>query len=316
MLFGGLGADRLIGGDGIDTVHYNYSREAVIVRLWENVALNGEAEGDTFESIEILHGSDYDDILHGYEMFNDQIWGNYGNDILEGRSGDDMLNGGLSADQLCGGDGNDVLDGYSEYDFLYGGAGDDVLIGGSGPDTLTGGTGRDIFVWNAPVNALSFQSEIADPDIVTDFESGVDLLDIHTETGPNPPSPSIMVERQGDVSLVYYHLKANHTYGGMIRVHGTVQGQDFRWQPSGNLLMRGQNGGDDTLIGSDGNDIIIGLGGADVIDGGLGIDMTDFTASNAAVTVDLAGVPDRAATRRAIPLSRSRMWSAPPTMTI
>ena len=62
-----------------------------------------------------------------------------------------------------------VLTSDSYGDVLVGGAGADTLIAGMGPDALTGGAGADIFVYKAtPWNAGH----------VTDFQVGVDKLDL------------------------------------------------------------------------------------------------------------------------------------------
>ena len=55
--------------------------------------------------------------------------------------------------------GNDVMDGRG---------GDDVLISTRGNDTMTGGAGADTFVFNPSGGTVT----------ITDFEDGVDLLDI------------------------------------------------------------------------------------------------------------------------------------------
>ncbi|HVI31347.1 type I secretion C-terminal target domain-containing protein [Phenylobacterium sp.] len=62
-----------------------------------------------------------------------------------------------------------VLTSDSYGDVLVGGAGADTLIAGMGPDVLTGGAGADVFVYRAtPWNAGR----------VTDFQVGVDKLDL------------------------------------------------------------------------------------------------------------------------------------------
>jgi Ca2+-binding RTX toxin-like protein len=112
-LLGGRGADTLIGGAGIDTASYANSGAAVRVDLRFSLGYGADAERDTFNGIENLTGSNFDDDLNG-------------------DAGDNTLNGGL---------GND---------FLVGGRGQDILIGGAGKDRLfgdsDGGYARDIFM--------------------------------------------------------------------------------------------------------------------------------------------------------------------------
>ena len=150
VLTGGPGADLLSGGYGYDYASYTFSDSGVVVRLHTVLEVGGQggdAEGDTFVSqtlpftdedgntqmvevpdIEILVGSDHDDVLAGDFRFN-IIWGLDGDDKLYGgpRGGDDRLFGGLGDDEVYGGKGNDVL---------YGGDGNDLLKGGSGNDTM------------------------------------------------------------------------------------------------------------------------------------------------------------------------------------
>ncbi|MEH2305400.1 Ig-like domain-containing protein [Nostoc sp.] len=74
--------------------------------------------------IDVLLGSDYDDLLNG----------NNGADGLYGNKGNDILNGGKGNDLLLGGQGNDILNGGDNADALYGGKGNDTLNGGAGAD--------------------------------------------------------------------------------------------------------------------------------------------------------------------------------------
>uniref|UniRef100_UPI0035672C08 DUF5801 repeats-in-toxin domain-containing protein n=1 Tax=Pseudomonas sp. TaxID=306 RepID=UPI0035672C08 len=73
------------------------------------------------------------------------------------------------ANLLVGDGGENYLFGYGGNDTLIGGSGDDILLGGLGNDTLTGGAGADIFRWQAGETGH---------DVVTDFELGVDSLDL------------------------------------------------------------------------------------------------------------------------------------------
>lgn len=63
---------------------------------------------------------------------------------------------------------NDMLSGSILETSLLGGAGDDILIAGAGATTMTGGAGADIFVMQSG----------SDPTTITDFEVGVDRLDL------------------------------------------------------------------------------------------------------------------------------------------
>jgi Ca2+-binding RTX toxin-like protein len=175
-LRGGLGADYLSGGIGTDTVSYKFATAGVAVSLAGPSLNAGEAKGDTFNSIENLEGSAFNDTLDGNAGAN-AIQGGSGNDTLVGLSGDDRLNGGLGndilkgglgADSLNGGEGVDVVsyagstsgivaslvnasintaeaagDVYASVENLTGSAHDDVLNGDNNNNTIVGDAGND-----------------------------------------------------------------------------------------------------------------------------------------------------------------------------
>ncbi|MCO6437893.1 MAG: hypothetical protein J5J06_12445 [Phycisphaerae bacterium] len=78
----------------------------------------------------------------------------------------------VSGVNITGGSGNDTLLGSTGADSITGGAGNDVLNGQAGNDLLTGGAGNDTFRFDNSVAAG------ANPDIVTDWTDGSDLVGI------------------------------------------------------------------------------------------------------------------------------------------
>ena len=181
-LVGGAGPDALNGGGGTDTADYSSSAMAVTVNLLANSGAGGDAQGDTFSSIENIIGSAFADMLTGDTAAN----------TLDGRSGNDTLIGGAGADALIGGAGTDTADysssaagvtvslqtgsgsggdaqgdtlsgienitgsaqadtltGDGGVNMLAGGLGADVLNGRAGNDTLSGGADNDTFRFDA-----------------------------------------------------------------------------------------------------------------------------------------------------------------------
>ncbi|WLT39965.1 M10 family metallopeptidase C-terminal domain-containing protein [Synechocystis sp. B12] len=98
-------------------------------------------------------------------MGNDFLFGGLGNDQLNGEEGNDVLSGGFGEDFLNGGTGSDRL---------FGDWGNDVLDGGAGHDYLTGGFGADIFRFQFG------ESNLAQPDHITDFTFGIDKISLPT----------------------------------------------------------------------------------------------------------------------------------------
>ncbi|MGM0740843.1 MAG: calcium-binding protein, partial [Pseudomonadota bacterium] len=115
-IIGGDGGDEIDGGDGWDLVDFAGSNIGVRAGLDTRIGQGGHAQGDLYNNIEALAGSDYNDTLSGDGADN----------ILEGRGGNDRLAGNGGADTLSGGAGDDTL---------TGGAGADLLDGGAGSDT-------------------------------------------------------------------------------------------------------------------------------------------------------------------------------------
>jgi Ca2+-binding RTX toxin-like protein len=80
-----------------------------------------------------------------------------------------VFNGYYGDDMITGGSGADWLDGHGDNDTIDGGGGNDVIIGNVGYDTLTGGEGADTFLYYSAWDG---------DDIITDFESGKDKIDL------------------------------------------------------------------------------------------------------------------------------------------
>ncbi|WP_075293337.1 calcium-binding protein [Pararhizobium arenae] len=98
-LQGGTGADKLYGQTGNDTASYEGSERAAGASLWNPASNTGDADGDTYSSIENLIGSAYSDRLEGNTAAN----------ILKGGAGNDRIYGGSNADKLYGGSGADAF---------------------------------------------------------------------------------------------------------------------------------------------------------------------------------------------------------------
>ncbi|MDR6290294.1 MULTISPECIES: hypothetical protein [Inquilinus] len=126
VLAGGGGADALKGGAGIDTANYAGSAAGVTVNLATGATSGGDAQGDTFSSIEQVLGSALGDALTGDANAN-TLWGG---------AGDDVLTGGGAADLLKGGGGNDTFAYVSVTDSTVAGAGRDTITDFSTGDRI------------------------------------------------------------------------------------------------------------------------------------------------------------------------------------
>lgn len=109
--------------------------------------------------------------------FSDHFFGGTGDDKLFGQGGDDVLTGDQGKDKLFGGAGSDTLSGGADNDNLFGQDGDDVLTGDQGNDRLFGGEGDDTLSGGDGADRFIFAANSGD-DSITDFEDGVDRIDL------------------------------------------------------------------------------------------------------------------------------------------
>jgi Tol biopolymer transport system component len=161
LLYGESGDDHLLGNDGKDSIYGGLGADL----------LNGGGGADK------LYGGSDDDVLVGASGA-DWMYGNSGDDTLQGGTGSDKMFGGPGNDQLIGGTGRDLLDGGAGNDVLLGQAGLDVLRGGVGDDLLNGGLHADILTGGAGADGFQFDQLDGHLDRVTDFEVGLDRLDL------------------------------------------------------------------------------------------------------------------------------------------
>ena len=97
---GGDGEDGHSGGDGFDTVDYRGAVAGVAFSV-AGGGTAGDADGDSFSSIERYFLSDFDDTVSGTDI----------DEIIFGEGGDDVIFGEIGNDTLIGGAGNDILRG-------------------------------------------------------------------------------------------------------------------------------------------------------------------------------------------------------------
>ena len=98
IFYPGMGADSVDGGSGSNTVVFsgrNYT--GVVVNLQVGLGWKADAEGDSYDFISNIFGSEYDDVLVGNDDDN-TIKGQGGNDFIVPAGGDDILIGGRGTD--------------------------------------------------------------------------------------------------------------------------------------------------------------------------------------------------------------------------
>ena len=302
VLIGGAGADPIAAREDGLIASYETAASGVNVSLARNATFGtGDADGDVFELIAQLRGSQFADTLEGDANDNvleglagaDDLWGGEGLDQAlyrlsnrgvtinllrgEGRGGHaegdtlesvENVEGSGFRDVLIGDFGSNVLNGGDGNDVLNGLAGDDTLFGGAGNDVLVGGAGNDMLDGESGFDTVTYIRSAEGVDVVlfSRNESGDSFWSVERVIGSRHDD-SLVGGSSGDILL------------GM-------DGADTIDGGRGNDCLFGGEG-DDSLLGREGDDILHGGAGADELLGGEGFDTASYRRSAEAVTVDL-----------------------------
>jgi Ca2+-binding RTX toxin-like protein len=277
ILEGRGGGDAIDGGTGSDTIEYGSAGTSVNVDLERGTGLIGDAEGDTYTSIENIRGTRFVDALYGNDGIN-TIFGREGNDFLEGRGQGDTLDGGDGEDtalydsspggvdvalfrtgaQSFGDAAGDILrdienvTGSDFGDTLTGSDEANELSGGNGDDTVDGGLGDDVLIGSAGIDTASF--ERWDQAVAPGFEIIVIDLGEGNELGTATRSTINFA------TLTTVVLENNDLYG-FENVRGSNRGEVMIGNNAVNVFEG--RGGADTFQGNLGSDTFVGGAGSD-----------------------------------------------------
>ena len=287
LIYAGAGNDTVVAGAGNDIIFGGDGDDSVLGWAGDDRVDLGDGN-DSFGT----WGNDSagnDSVAGGNG--NDTIIGGAGNDILRGEAGNDALSGGMGSDTLDGGDGADVfwITDDHEADVISGGEGgidsdtiafSNFLTTAGVRVTFTGAEGGNYAYLATPSGFAQAAGTFTGIEALT--------LTAHADTVDAGASTAALTVSAGDGNdtLVTGSGGSTADMGAGDDTATGGAGSDILTGGTGNDVLSGA-GGVDTLTGGDGDDILSGGAGGDSLAGGTGMDYADYSASNAAVTVNL-----------------------------
>jgi parallel beta-helix repeat protein len=183
VIFGGGGKDTMTGGDGADVFVYKQISDSS-ASAGKDLITDFTVGVDKIDlsatgiiKLVTNTGTQADEIRISYDTAANITH------IKSDATGFDIgitgnLKATLSASDFIFAQDPHVITGTTGNDVLLGTSGNDTLIGGAGADIMTGGAGVDVFV----VSSGRSDTNAFEYDVITDFEQGIDIIDI-TQAG-------------------------------------------------------------------------------------------------------------------------------------
>ncbi|MCE0460521.1 calcium-binding protein, partial [Pseudomonas uvaldensis] len=291
-LYGGAGADQFFGGAGTDVAGYLDSKEAMAINLKTGVH-SGIAAGDTYTDIEVIRGSNFNDIFYGGSS-SMRVDGVGGLDLVTyeqaGSAVTIDLTSGANTGEAAGHTYANIefFQGSNFNDTLSGSGLKDIFIGGAGADVIDGRVGLDsaFYITSTTGVSINLQTQINQGG---DAEGDV-LLNIEHVLGSH--FNDVLV---GDAGVNYLEGGLgndvidggdgnDYLYGGLTSSIGPFKVDSSANGPQADILYGGN--GNDTIVtaASDEGTQAYGEAGGDVItvthgmaDGGEGNDLLTGT---------------------------------------
>lgn len=294
--------EDFVGGNGSDTVDYSNSETRVKVDLVAGTGTDGDAQGDTYDSIENIIGADLSssgDFIYGNDSSN-HIEGLGGHDVLEGGANADIIDGGAGFDyarytrsdeavdidltratQLGGDAGGDQLisienvTGSNFDDTLTGDDGNNTLRGGNGNDMLSGGLGNDKLFGDRGDDAFFYVGGI---DQINERDDGVDSVTFDSIWNPE------------DVIISGNQLTFRNSIANEITFNDITLIESFVFSGGREFDLAGLQAFStpiDEGTGAGTEDNFVATAIAENFDGGDSDDTVDYSNSTTRVKVDL-----------------------------
>ncbi|KZK77081.1 Bifunctional hemolysin/adenylate cyclase precursor [Pseudovibrio sp. Ad46] len=230
ILSGEGGIDILIGGEGNDTYYIHHQGDIVTEELDAGSdivfsSVSFELSGN-IESLTLIGNVS---INATGNALNNTIIGNNNDNIIDGASGTDTMSGGIGDDTYYVDDlndlvveevdeGTDIIFAVTSYglaenvenltltgttnSYAVGNSLNNTIVGNDGDNFIEGGAGTDVLTGGAGSDSFNFREGMGN-DIITDFEVGIDKINI--PNGPPPDYPDFIISDIGEDTLIKYN---------------------------------------------------------------------------------------------------------------
>jgi hypothetical protein len=287
LIFASTGNDTIIGGDGVDTVDYNYLDSAITLEA-QGIVTKATGGTDTVQAERIVGNAAYRNKIDASSSTINPINADLSLNSLTvfGLPSGDVTFDVVNFQDVTGTQADDIITGNELDNILEGQAGNDLFFATVGNDTITGGTGSDTVDYSNLGAAITVK-----PTGFIEKDGGllgVDKVSAEEIIGNadyiNVIDASSSTTASLDVDL----------FNNSLKVLGTSVGDlAFEVQNFSNVIgsqvadiIKG-NSGNNNLRGEGGNDTLTGGAGSDTLNGGTGTDTASYLTSNSAVTVNL-----------------------------
>ena len=232
IIIGNSDANILKGGDGKDTLEGKDGSNHLEGGLHDDTYIVSNLQTSIHETSEKHSGEDWVRIDLSDELTNDEskyiLEDNIENIMLEETSQNIGIIGNILDNTIKGNTQNNLLQGGGGRDDIKGGEGNDYLYGGKGHDRMYGGSGVDVFI----VNPNDYGIEDTSPDIIEDFNSKEDFIQINTSYQSTTNSEILSSE---DFAITRTSSQLNSE-------HGLQSSAEYVFDESQGVLYHNDNG--------------------------------------------------------------------------
>lgn len=294
----GSGNDTIVGSGegGLNYFDLEFGVEVNTgLGITTDIGTGGAVKTDTFEGINSVDGTDFDDIVVDSSTDTNGFFGvvlDAGDDLFVGGTGYDRIDyfweegtNGINANFGAGtvADTHGDLDRFTGVEAIYGTRFNDIITGSAGFNDIVGYQGDDTMLGGGGTSdRLRYERE-------ENIEGSVNGIIANLQTG-------IVIDTFGDTDSVdeFEWVVGTSRSDQMTAKDGIdtfFQGRDGDDTLNGGLgndELHG-GGGADTISGGGGNDVILMDDGGDTVDGGAGQDTARFFADQSELTIVDAG---------------------------